>query len=134
MRKRCRRCRQTRCHFAGPVPLPLTKAEAARTPNPVKATPEAISLGGIYYGYYCLMCHGQTGRGEGPVGESYVPTPSDLTSSKVLGLADGALARAMVSGIGHQPVLESTVPLERRWYIIHYLRTLGRARPGSPPG
>jgi hypothetical protein len=114
--------------FAGPNPLPLTEAEAARLANPVKPTADTISLGGIYYGYYCLMCHGQSGRGEGPVGQSYVPAPTDLTSPKMQGLADGALARAMVLGSGHEPVLESTVPLERRWYIIHYLRSLRASR------
>ena len=48
--------------------------------NAVSPTPGAISLGRIYYGYYCLMYHGEDGNGEGPVGASYVPLPTGLTS------------------------------------------------------
>lgn len=111
--------------YAGPESVSLTKQQAAAMSNPVKPTSQAIALGRIYYGYYCLMCHGETGKGDGPVGQSYVPPPADLTSPKVLAQSDGALAYAMVSGTGHDPVLASTVPLSRRWPIIHYLRTLG---------
>ena len=110
--------------FSGPAGLPSDPAQAAKVTNPVKPTPEAVTLGRIYYGYYCEMCHGARGDGDGAVGRSYIPKPSDLTSSKVQASPDGALALAMVTGPGHSPVLDSTVPLERRWYIVHYLRSL----------
>lgn len=109
-----------------PARLPATRQAATRVPNPVKPTPEAVNLGRIYYGYYCIHCHGAEGKGNGTVGGSYVPEPTVLTSPKVQAMSDGALCWSMVMGLGHEPVLDSTVPLERRWYIVHYLRAVAR--------
>jgi len=111
--------------YAAPAFLPHTREQAAATPNPVRPTPEAISLGRIYYGYYCQMCHGENGKGDGAVGRSYVPAPTDLTSAGVRRMSDGEMAWAMVFEVGHEPALDSTVPLERRWHIIHFVRRLG---------
>jgi len=117
--------------FAGPSPVTPTREQLARRPNPVKPTSEAVSLGRIYYGYYCAMCHGQGGAGDGLVGVSYVPAPTDLTSARVQHMSDGMLAWAMVAGAGHEPVLESTVPLDRRWHIALFLRTFAH-RSAAP--
>jgi hypothetical protein len=118
--------------WESPVAPPLSEAEATAMQNPVSPTGEAVSLGRIYYGYYCLMCHGEKGNGEGPVGASYVPLPTDLTSVDVLGQPDGELARAMVMGRGHEPVLETTVSLEKRWYILHYMQKLAVEEASAP--
>jgi mono/diheme cytochrome c family protein len=128
--------------FSGPGSVALTKQEAAALRNPIAPSAKSIARGKLYYGYYCQMCHGNDGRRPGPVGESYVPAPADLTSARVAGMSDGALAYAMVTGMGHDPVLESTVPLDRRWHIVNWLRGLRprqrgpeplRAGPASPP-
>ena len=110
--------------FAGQGAPALTAAQAAAMPNPVKISPESVARGKLYYEYYCRMCHGAGGRVPGPVGESYAPPPADLTSAKVAAMPDGTLAYAMVTGAGHDQVLESTVPLDRRWYIVNYVRSL----------
>jgi hypothetical protein len=115
--------------FAAAPAFPQTKEQAARMPNPVKATPEAIALGRIYYGYYCQQCHGPNGNGDGAVARSYVPAPSGLTTPRVRAMSDGALCFAMVAGAGHESprherVLEPTVALDRRWHIVLYLRTI----------
>jgi len=115
--------------FAAAPAFPQTKEQAAGIPNPVQATPQAISLGRIYYGYYCQHCHGPNGNGEGAVARSYVPAPSDLTTPKVQAMSDGALSFAMVAGVGHESprherVLEPTVAVDRRWHIVLYLRTV----------
>lgn len=110
--------------FSGPASLPSDPAQAAKVANPVPRTPQTIDLGRIYYSYYCETCHGARGDGDGAVGRSYLPRPADLTGAKVQSRSDGQLALAMVSGPGHAPILDSTVPLIRRWYIAHYLRSL----------
>ncbi len=116
---------------AGTVPtagtMSANTALIARTAtNPVPATPQAVSDGRIFYGYYCLMCHGKNGKGNGPVGESYMPKPADLTSARIAAMSDGQLYRAMLTGVGHSPVMESTVPLDQRWPIVLYMRRLAR--------
>ncbi len=93
-------------------------------PNPLPDTPQTLRTGQVYYSYYCQFCHGENGRGDGPVGRSYVPTPTDLTSASVRGLSDEVLYRAMLMGVGHQPVLPHVVVPEAPWYIVSYVRTL----------
>lgn len=77
--------------------------------------------GSVYYRYYCLSCHGETGRGDGPVGQSYYPAPTDLAK---LRLPPSALHLAMLTGTGHAPVLERVVRPEYRWDLVAYLQTL----------
>lgn len=95
--------------------------------NPLKMSKEAIDSGKIYYSYYCLFCHGSNGYGNGQVGQSYYPKPSDLHMAKIKSYSDAALFRAMLTGIGHEPVLERVVLERYRWYIVLYLRSLSGA-------
>jgi mono/diheme cytochrome c family protein len=115
--------------FAAVNAYPPSLAPPPATTAP-PADPFTVSRGQVFYGYYCLMCHGEAGRGEGPVGRSYVPTPPALTTPAVQALSDYRLTQVMVTGAGHAPVLATTVPEDRRWAIVRYLRSLA---PASGP-
>lgn len=122
---------------SGTVPttgrIATVAARQAKLPsNPLPNTPENLRRGRIYYSYYCLMCHGENGDGNGPVGQSYVPKPMDLTSPEAQKLSDSRLYASMLSGIGHDPVMKETVLPKHRWSIVLYLRTLPRS--SSVPG
>jgi mono/diheme cytochrome c family protein len=110
---------------AGVVPVawtPKPNLESGR--NPVADTQATRRIGQAYYRDYCQFCHGQAGRGDGPVGRSYVPTPTDLTAPAIGGRSDSALYQGMLTGIGHTPVLGYVVDPNAPWYIIHYVRSL----------
>lgn len=113
-----------------PEQLP-TEDEAASARNPIAVTDGNRERGRIYYDYYCAFCHGKEGAGNGPVGESYVPAPADLRSRRIAGYDDGKLLRAMLMGIGHEPVLERVVPPKHRWYLVLYVRSLVRLQDGN---
>ena len=114
-----------------PVFTPVPSAqEAVKLTSPLSPSPNVLSAGGRYYSYYCQHCHGPDGQGRTPVGEAYDPKPTDLSAPQVAVLGDGALYRGMLMGRGHEPVLEATVPADRRWPIVAYVRTL--ARPAAP--
>ncbi|OHB64047.1 MAG: hypothetical protein A2Y76_02715 [Planctomycetes bacterium RBG_13_60_9] len=108
--------------------------ESRQSRNPWPDTERTRRAGQVYYGYYCLFCHGSTGRGDGPVGRSYTPVPTDLTSPPVQDLSDGALYRAMLTGVGHDPVLPRVVTREAPWYIVSYVRHLQSQSGQSPDG
>jgi hypothetical protein len=108
---------------SGFVPVP-SSAEAVKLRCPVPPTREALALGQRYYGYYCAHCHAPDGRGEVPVGQSYQPRPTDLTSARVQRMTEGELYRAMLVGVGHEPALAPTVAPDRRWPIVLYVRSL----------
>jgi len=108
---------------AGSVPVgnsPYVAAGVTAAQSPPSRAGGA-ERGAVYYGYYCLSCLGQTGRGDGPVGQSYYPVPADLAR---LRLPPSALHRAMLTGTGHAPVLERVVRPEYRWDLVAYLQTL----------
>lgn len=45
-------------------------------------TPEAaIVRGGIVFRTYCVLCHGNDGRGDGRAAKMYTPKPANLTIS-----------------------------------------------------
>jgi hypothetical protein len=117
-----------------PSAIPSAQA-AAQVRNPLPDTDHTWQTGRIYYGYYCAFCHGRTGRGDGPVGVSYMPAPTDLALPQVQTLSDGALYRAMLTGVGHEPVLDYVIEPEARWYIVSYTRYLQSQRAGQsrPP-
>lgn len=109
---------------AEPAP---TEDEAKGMRGPA-ATPALLAQGRVYYGYYCLFCHGAAGAGDGPVGDSYVPRPADLRRPSVGAHPDGELLRRMLKGTGHEPVLERVVPQRHRWPLVAYLRSLNSSR------
>lgn len=102
----------------------------AQTPKPLPKTADNLARGRVYYHYYCVFCHGDLGAGDGPVGESYTPKPADLRAVKSAVRGDADLLRAMLTGLGHEPVLERIVPPEHRPYLVLFLRSLEGAREG----
>lgn len=105
----------------------LTLRQSKLPKSPLPATQANLEDGRVYYGYYCLMCHGEMGDGNGPVGVSYPVRPTDLSSTRVRGMSDGQLYYAMLHGLGHDPVMEETVLPEQRWALVIYLRTLAKS-------
>ena len=101
--------------------------QATRLKNPLPGNAENLAKARVYYSYYCVFCHGDSGAGDGPVGESYIPRPADLRTGKIAGYRDGELLRSMLTGVGHEPVLERVVAPEHRWYLVLFLRSLAGA-------
>jgi mono/diheme cytochrome c family protein len=94
--------------------------------NPLPSTPASVERGKQAYGHYCIMCHGPKGDGNGTVGQSFAPLPSNLRESPVQGQSDGELFYKISLGSGRHPSLADTVSEEERWAVIQYLRSLGR--------
>lgn len=81
-----------------------------------------LERGKVYYGYYCIFCHGDDGRGNGPVGQSYVPKPADLRRDSVRLYDIEKLYYSTFTGTGHSPVLERVIPEHQRPFILAYIR------------
>lgn len=90
----------------------------------------AVERGRVYYCYYCLACHGEEGRGDGPVGDSYMPRPTDLRSPKLQDYSESRLLQAMLTGVGHEPVLPRVVPPAHRPYLVLFLREVAKREVG----
>lgn len=116
-----------------PIPAVPTTEQAAAMKNPLadpnagasrdaNAMANALGRGRVNYLYYCAFCHGDGGGGNGPVGESYVPAPTDLRRPATQNLPDGELLRRMLAGAGHEPNLNRVVPASERWYLVLHVR------------
>lgn len=90
------------------------------------ATGADLGAGKVYYTYYCVFCHGAQGDGRGPVGESYAPAPADLRSDRVRRMAPPQLLKNMLTGVGHEPVLEMVVHPEFRRALVFYVAALAQ--------
>jgi mono/diheme cytochrome c family protein len=90
-------------------------------------TPEVIERGKTGYATYCAQCHGTHFDGNGTVGQSFYPLPTDLRSRKVQSKSAGALFYEISYGIpgGRQPALDTTIDVDDRWRIIGFIRSLG---------
>jgi len=100
-------------------------AEAARLANPLKPAKEDLVRGKDLFDIFCVPCHGETGRGYGPVGKKFVPVPADLRAgSPVMGLSDGQLFVVVSSGLGTMPAFRADLSPGERWQLVSFLRTL----------
>ena len=92
-----------------------------------KDDPAGIDQGKTLYFTYCAQCHGKNLDGNGTVGQSFHPLPTDLRSLKVQNLLEGDIFQSVSYGTpnGRQPPLATTIDILDRWRIIAYIKSLG---------
>jgi len=89
--------------------------------------PSVIARGKAVYLTYCAQCHGYKYDGNGTVGQSFQPLPTDLRSPQVQSKPDGELFKSVSYGVpsGRQPALETTITIDDRWHVIAFVKSLG---------
>nr|NIV29562.1 c-type cytochrome [Anaerolineae bacterium] len=91
------------------------------------ATAQVLEEGAELYGIYCEVCHGGDGGGEGPVAEYFRRMP-DLSAPYVKRYQDGRLYTIIRQGGFSMPAYASSMSVNERWAVVHYLRTLGETQ------
>ena len=117
----------------GIVPLDggesLIRASAGNDLIPAVGLSDAaeIARGKAVYLTYCAQCHGNNYDGNGTVGQSFHPLPTDLRSVAVQNKPVGDLFKSVSYGIpgGRQPALHTTVTIDDRWRVIAFVQSLG---------
>ncbi|MFQ5443081.1 MAG: c-type cytochrome [Desulfobacterales bacterium] len=91
---------------------------------------ETIQRGKGVYSTYCAQCHGKSHDGNGTVGQSFSPLPTDLRAKKVQSEHEGRLFKHISYGApnSRQPALYATVDILDRWRVIAYVKSLGLRR------
>ncbi len=112
--------------FDGEALLRLTNANDLKSPFNLH-DPAAIESGKDLYFTFCAQCHGQNYDGNGTVGQSFAPLPTDLRSEKVQSMSAGKLFKDISYGLpkGKQPPLATTIDITDRWRIIAFVQALG---------
>jgi mono/diheme cytochrome c family protein len=110
--------------------LDLLAADTLLT-NPLEGTAEDLERGEVLFLQFCVMCHGETGAGDGPVvGPNRLPPlPTlNLLSERALDLSDGYIYGMIANGRGVMPSYRR-VQHEDRWYLVEYVRKLQEDAP-----
>lgn len=90
--------------------------------NPAALTPESITRGKALYDTHCGVCHGDTGHGDGMVGQKFIPPPMDLTLEYVQLQPDGQLFYTITHGSIAMPYYRDSIPEADRWHIVNYVK------------
>jgi len=97
---------------------------AAARKNPLPMNPATIAAGKAIYAQQCSVCHGASGKGNGPAAPAFSVPVADLTSSKVQQQSDGALFWKIGEGHSPMPSFSSILPAQQRWEVVDYIRSL----------
>lgn len=105
----------------GPAFIPGMGAPA----NPVKNDQVSLARGQELFMINCAICHGETGVGNGTVGNFFTKKPADLTSDVVQNLSDGAIFLTISNGVPNRmPPLNENLSVRDRWDVVNFVRTL----------
>jgi copper transport protein len=111
----------------GVLPQRIRARGPSEVINPVVASSQSIARGRALYEQHCAACHGETGKGDGPIGAALRPPPADLTLHAAPGVhPDGQLFDWISRGFpgSIMPAFESQLEEEDRWHLVNYLRAL----------
>jgi len=104
--------------------LPTTIDSMAAIPNPVPADARSLLNGRKYYSINCAVCHGDLGKGDGPiVAKGFPPIPLVGPASPAPGRTDGYIWGMMRNGRGLMPSYNRIEELDR-WDVVNYVRGL----------
>lgn len=104
--------------------------EAAMVKNPVPSTPDSIAAGKTVFGKNCVSCHGETGKGDGKMGEELNPRPANLTAGDWKhGSSDGEIFTVIHDGVQKTGMKAFGRKLSEHeiWDVVNYIRSIGPA-------
>ena len=105
------------------VALPGTIDSMAGIPNPVPADARSLHNGRMYYQINCAVCHGEAGKGDGPILATKAIFPPPLVGASAEGRSDGYIWGIIRNGRGGMPSYNRIEELDR-WDVVNYVRGL----------
>jgi mono/diheme cytochrome c family protein len=82
-----------------------------------------LAAGQVIYAQRCLSCHGEWGKGDGPVGQMLRPPPRDLVPT-LKALSESDLLRVVRNGRGTMPAFAPALTDGELRQVLLYVRTL----------
>ena len=93
---------------------------------PVEYSMERLKRGQERFNIFCSPCHSKVGDGKGIMAKEdyqYV-VPPNFHSDSVKQFTDGYIYDVISNGVRNMPSYKHQIPVDDRWSIILYLRTL----------
>ncbi len=112
--------------------LAVSSTAGAADPSPTSPLATPSPTPASLYTQYCLGCHGEKGKGDGPMGMYLSPAPRDFTNPAVMGaLTDETLRQTVSNGKGAMPAWKTTLSEAQIASLVAYVRTF--TPPPTPP-
>lgn len=95
--------------------------------NPIAPDVQSVAAGKALFETHCVVCHGESGKGDGPLGLSLIPRPADLTIHAVPGVhTDAQLYEWISNGFpgSAMPAWRAQLSDTDRWNLVNFIRTL----------
>lgn len=104
--------------------------------NPFAASDaNAPERGARVFANFCVVCHGPTAQGDGPVAFRGFPAPPSLHTERALKMKDGQMFHVLTYGQKNMPSYAAQISREDRWKVILYVRSLQqKAQPLAAGG
>lgn len=91
--------------------------------NPIPETEKSLAEGKVLFTRYCSHCHGEAGKGDGPVAKMYKGVPN-YSSDALKTLNDGHIFHVITYGKGRMWPHGSQITPDDRWKIVQYVHKL----------
>lgn len=113
------------------VIVPIAPPSARLTRSPIPPDAANLAAGQQTYAQNCAVCHGTSGKGDGPSAAALNPKPFDLTVH-ARAHTEGELFWWVSKGISGTAMVSWETALSdlQRWQVVAYIRTLGL--PNAP--
>jgi len=109
--------------------------EAARAgrelSNPYHSATQTLSEGKALFQTYCAVCHGEQGKGDGPI-SSKIPTPPSYVSDRLMQFPPGRIFHVITMGTGKMPPYAAQLSADERWKIVTYVHFTLQGLPEQP--
>jgi mono/diheme cytochrome c family protein len=117
----------------GYIPYPykgIAQQPAVPLSNPILPSKAVLELGQKKFLTFCSPCHGNYADGESRLRGQF-PKPPSLHSTKVREWADGNIFHVIMVGQNVMPSYANQLTADEAWSIIHYIRSLQKAKNAS---
>ncbi len=115
--------RETNIQEKGPWVAP-SSAKEIKNPVSTKKISASAKKGAKSFKQFCVVCHGESGVGNGPGSKALDPKPANLTSALVQDQLDGEIFWKISNGRNAMIKWDPIIPEEDRWNLVNYIRTL----------
>ncbi len=109
---------------SGAAPQGKAGEDDDATEFPFPVTAEVINRGQERYRIFCVMCHGETGAGDGMIVRRGFRQPPPYSEERLRQAPVGYFFRVITEGYGAMPPYRAQIPVQDRWAITAYIRAL----------
>jgi len=94
--------------------------------NPLTENSQSLKEGKKLYKQQCVVCHGDSGKGDGVAGLALSPKPASFSSENFKNESDGAIFWKISNGRSPMAAYKDILTEEQRWLLITYIRSISK--------